>query len=197
MTKITNACGTATSTAEQSLQNWIWREALCVNLMLMQTGVEPLATEVGGPRMTSAPWCTHHCTQSAAALIRAMTDQCSAEVLTQFPHHHQYPKRSRDVDFQALCSLWWPSQGVLPEKPPGAKWRGTEGAEHHKRICLPKIPHHPSRQGHSYINTAVNKEGTTNQCGLVYLNATQFDDVLANKATKDNIYVWTHSCYRE
>lgn len=39
----------APSTAEQSLQNWIWREALCVSLLLMQTGVELLATEVVAP----------------------------------------------------------------------------------------------------------------------------------------------------
>lgn len=102
ITKITNACGTATSTAEQSLQNWIWREALCMTLLLMQTGVEPPATEVGGPRMTSVPCCTHHCTQCAAALSRAVTGKGPAEVLTQFPHHHhQQPKKKQ--------GHWFPS----------------------------------------------------------------------------------------
>lgn len=97
---------------------------MCVSLLLMQTGAEPLATEVGGPRVASVPCCTHHCTQSAAALSRAVADKGSAEVLAQFPHN-QCLRRSGDVDFQAPFTSWWPSQGVLPEKPLGAEQRGT------------------------------------------------------------------------
>lgn len=77
---------------------------MCVSLLLMQTGAEPLATEVGGPRVASVPCCTHHCTQSAAALSRAVAHKYSAEVLAQFPHNQRL-RRSGDVDFQAPFTI--------------------------------------------------------------------------------------------
>lgn len=119
ITKIT------TSTADQSLQNWIWRETLCVwaccwcrqEWNLWQQRLVAPGWHLFPAAPTTAPKVLLH-------LSRVVADKCSAEVLPQFPHN-QCLRRSGDVDFQAPFTSWWPSQGVLPEKPPGAEQMGT------------------------------------------------------------------------
>lgn len=145
--KITNSCGTATSTAEQSLQNWIWREALCVSWCRQEWNLwQQRLVAPGWHLFPAAP------TTTPKVLLRAVTDKCSAK------HSFSFliiiintPRRSRDVDFQAPLHC-----GGHPKVHTRCR---TKGHSIPRGAVFPKYHTIPSdKVGHSYVNTAVKKE---------------------------------------
>lgn len=184
---------TTTSTADQSLQNWIWRETLCVWACCWCRQERNLWQQ----RLVAPGWHLFPAAPTTAPkMLLHWAERWQTKVLLKY-----------SLSFLIINA--WEEVGTLISKPPllhGGHPKvycqrnhqvQNKGAQHHNRGCLPKIPHRPVKKGPSYINTVVNTEGTTNQRGLVYLNATKFNNVSAYKVTKHNIYVWTRSCHRK